>query len=59
MCRLTKIREQEVVKELGTIKKKPSALHLDNRKDALRAAHEFAIPHAFQDQGCKGVSTHL
>jgi hypothetical protein len=34
-----------IAKENSTIKKKPSVLHQNNRKDALRAFQELAKPH--------------
>jgi hypothetical protein len=40
-----------VVKEISTIKKKPSSLHWDNRKDDLGTSQEFATH--WQTPGCK------
>jgi hypothetical protein len=41
-------QEGWVVKEIGTIKKKSSVLHQDNRKDTTRTSREVARPYLSQ-----------
>jgi hypothetical protein len=49
------MRKSVVAEEIHTIKKKSSALHQDNRKDASRAFQELVGTHLCQDKGYKGV----
>jgi hypothetical protein len=50
-------KEGMVVKEISSIKKKPSTLHQDTRKDALRAFQELTRSHLLKAQGCKSVNS--
>lgn len=48
-------KEGRIAKEISKITKKPSKLHWDNRKDALRASQEQARPDSLQSQAGKSV----
>lgn len=42
-----------MLKNIGTMEKKPSILHQGNRKDAFRASQEMIRSYPLQPQGCK------
>jgi hypothetical protein len=48
-----------LVKEISTNEKKPSPLHENNRKDALRTSQKLSRPHPLQLQGYAKVKMHL
>jgi hypothetical protein len=53
----SELKEGMCVEEINFIKKKPSTLHRDNRKDALRASQELARSHKWQTPGYEIVNS--
>jgi hypothetical protein len=46
-----------VAVKISAIEKKPSTLHCDNRKDALRTSQELTRPYPLQAQGCTSLNS--